>query len=345
MRTPLRRGSSVSLPPADRDSLPAVPGRQGSNLLDLVRNAIRVRHYSERTEEAYVHWARRFIVFHGMRHPAEMNEDQVTRFLSDLATKKQVSASTQNQAFNALLFLYRNVLGKELGMVDAVRAKRPARLPIVLTPAEVRQVFAGLDGVVLLVCRLLYGAGLRLLECLRLRVKDIDFERNEITVRDGKGQKDRVTMLPVSVRQPLADHLHKRQQIYLEDLRRGLGRAPLPHALARKYPHADSLWAWQYVFAASTHYVDRHSGVHHRHHLHETVVQKGVAEAARRAHPSKVVTPHVLRHSFATELLRAGYDIRTVQELLGHKDLSTTMIYTHVLNRGGRGVHSPADSL
>jgi integron integrase len=215
----------------------------------------------------------------------------------------------------------------------------------VLTRNEVQRLFAQLDGVVLVVATLLYGAGLRLLECLRMRVKDLDFERDEIAVRDGKGQKDRVTMLPASVKQPLLDHLDRRRQLYLNDLRMGLGRAPLPHALARKYPNADSLWPWQYVFAASTHYTDRHTGVRHRHHLHETVIQKAVAAAARRAQLSKIVTPHVLRHSFATELVKAGYDIRTVQELLGHKDVSTTMIYTHVLNRGGRGVQSPADGL
>jgi integron integrase len=344
MSHPPARGSTLVSTPSAQTSPSATSAALGQ-LLDLVRSAIRIRHYSERTAEAYVHWTKRFLAFHAMRDPARMGEDELTRFLSDLATKRQVSASTQNQAFNAILFLYRNVLGKELGIVDAVRAKRPMRLPVVLTRAEVRRLLASLEGVVLLVCTLLYGSGLRLLECLRLRVKDIDFELKEITVRDGKGQKDRVTMLPSSARQPLVDYLHRRHQLFVEDLRNGLGRAPLPHALARKYPHADLLWAWQWVFAASTHYVDRDTGIHHRHHLHETVIQKAVAEAARKAQLSKIVTPHVLRHSFATELIRGGYDIRTVQELLGHKDLSTTMIYTHVLNRGGKGVNSPADSL
>jgi integron integrase len=311
----------------------------------LVHEAIQVRHYSVRTEQAYIHWIKGFVAFNQSRHPAELGEDDVVRFLSHLASTKRVSASTQNQAFNALLFLYKNVLGQELGIVDAVRAKRPARQPVVLTREEVKRLFAPLQGVVLLVCTLLYGAGMRLLECLQMRVKDIDFERNEISVRDGKGQKDRVTMLPATLAKTLADHLAARRQVHLNDLRHGLGYAPMPFALARKYPHAAAEWPWQYVFVASSHYVDRQTGKRHRHHLHESVIQKAVAVAARTAGLSKLVTPHVLRHSFATELVRNGHDIRTVQELLGHKDVSTTMIYTHVLNRGGRGVQSPADGL
>ena len=315
-------------------------------LLHLVRQAIRIRHYSPRTEEAYVHWIRRYIFFHNVRHPAEMGKPEINAFLSHLAVSEHVSASTQTQALSALVFLYRNVLGREIGLLEGVvRAKRPVRLPVVLTRDEARRLFAIMDGVVLLACRLLYGSGLRLLECLHMRVKDIEFERNEITVRNGKGQKDRVTMLPASCKQPLLDHLAKVRRQYEDDLRQGLGRAPLPGALARKYPNADRQWGWQYVFPASSHYTDRHTGVRHRHHLHETVVQKAMSQAVRLAGIVKPATPHTLRHSFATELLRAGYDIRTIQELLGHSDISTTMIYTHVLNRGGRGVQSPADDL
>jgi integron integrase len=315
-------------------------------LLHLVRQAIRIRHYSPRTEEAYVHWIRRYIFFHDVRHPAEMGKPELNAFLSHLAVREHVSASTQTQALSALVFLYRNVLEREIGLLEGVvRAKRPARLPVVLTRDEARQLFANMDGVVLLACRLLYGSGLRLLECLHQRVKDIAFESNEITVRDGKGRKDRVTMLPVSCKQPLLDHLAKVRRQHEDDVRQGLGRAPLPGALARKYPNADRQWGWQYVFPASSHYTDRHTGVRHRHHLHETVVQKAMGEAVRLAGIVKPATPHSLRHSFATELLRAGHDIRTIQELLGHSDVSTTMIYTHVLNRGGRGVQSPADDL
>jgi len=324
----------------------AQPPPAKPKLLHLVRQAIRIRHYSPRTEEAYVHWIRRYIFFHQVRHPAEMGRPELNAFLSHLAVREHVSASTQTQALSALAFLYRNVLEREIGLLEGViRAKRPARLPVVLTRDEARQLFAKMDGVVLLACRLLYGSGLRLLECLHQRVKDIAFEHNEITVRDGKGRKDRVTMLPVSCKQPLLDHLAKVRRQHEDDLRQGLGRAPLPGALARKYPNADRQWGWQYVFPASSYYTDRHTGVRHRHHLHETVVQKAMGEAVRLAGIVKPATPHSLRHSFATELLRAGHDIRTIQELLGHSDVSTTMIYTHVLNRGGRGVQSPADDL
>ena len=315
-------------------------------LLDRVREALRLRHYSPRTEQAYVHWIRRYVFFHQLRHPSDMDQEDVKRFLSHLAIDENLSASTQNQALNALVFLYKVVLGKEIGFIDGVvRAKRPKRLPVVLTHEEVAQLLSCLDGVVSLVCHLLYGSGLRLLECLQMRVKDIDLERNEICVRDGKGQKDRITVLPAACRGQRLDHLKRVRTLHREDLARGLGRAPLPEALARKYVNADSEWCWQYVFPASSHYADSRTGVRHRHHLHETVVQKAVAQAVRRAGIHKPATPHTLRHSFATELIRAGYDIRTVQELLGHQDVSTTMIYTHVLNRGGKGVQSPADRL
>ncbi len=329
--------------PAGPDGLrPPAPRK----LLDRVREAIRTRHYSPRTEQAYVHWIRRYIFFHNVRHPADMGQPELNAFLTHLAVKERVSASTQTQALSALVFLYRHVLDRDVGLLEGVvRARRPGRVPIVLTRAEVRRLLAHLDGTVLLVCTLLYGSGLRLLECLRLRVKDIDLERHEITVRDGKGQKDRVTPLPVTCREPLREHLKTIGQLHEDDLRQGLGRAPLPDAVARKHPSADRQWAWQYVFPASSHYTDRLTGVRHRHHLHETVIQKAMAEAVRIAGINKPATPHTLRHSFATHLLEGGYDIRTVQELLGHQDVSTTMIYTHVLNRGGRGVQSPADSL
>ena len=330
--------------PSTRHESPPPPAKP--KLMQQVRHAIRQRHYSHRTEEAYTHWIRRYIFFHQVRHPAEMGTEEVNAFLSHLAVTQRVSASTQTQALSALVFLYRRVLAKDIGWLGGVvRAKRPARLPVVLTRDEVRQLFAHMDGVPLLASRLLFGGGLRLLECLHLRVKDIDLERNEITVRDGKGHKDRITMLPTSCKPALQEHLAKVQRLHENDLRGGLGRAPLPEALARKYPNAAREWGWQYVFPASSHYTDRNTGVRHRHHLHESVIQKAMAAAVRRAGIPKPATPHTLRHSFATELLRDGYDLRTIQDLLGHSDVSTTMIYTHVLNRGGRGVVSPGDRL
>jgi integron integrase len=315
-------------------------------LLDRVREALRLRHYSDSTEKAYLQWIRRFIFFHGVRHPKEMGKEHVAAFLSHLATVLHVAASTQNQALCALIFLYATVLGVDIGIIEGiVRAKRPLRLPVVLTPDEVRAVFRFLEGEVLLLCRTLYGSGMRLLEGLRLRVKDVDFARHEITVRNGKGEKDRVTMLPTSCADELRAHLDQVRRQHEADLARGLGRAALPYALARKYRNADCEWGWQYVFPSSSHYRDRVSGLEHRHHVHETVIQREVKTAVRHAGVTKLATPHVFRHSFATELIRAGHDIRTVQELLGHRDVSTTMIYVHVLNRGGRGVQSPADRL
>ena len=336
----------------DRASTPShaarvVDGEPGKpKLLDRVRDALRLRHYSDSTEKAYLQWIRRFIFFHGVRHPKEMGKEHVAAFLSHLATVVHVAASTQNQALCALIFLYATVLGMDIGIIEGiVRAKRPLRLPVVLTPDEVRAVFRFLEGEVLLICRTLYGSGMRLLEGLRLRVKDVDFARHEITVRDGKGEKDRVTMLPMSCADELRSHLERVRRLHEADLARGLGRAALPYALARKYRNADCEWGWQYVFPSSTYYRDRVSGLEHRHHVHETVIQREVKAAVRHAGVAKLATPHVFRHSFATELIRAGYDIRTVQELLGHQDVSTTMIYVHVLNRGGRGVQSPADRL
>jgi integron integrase len=329
---------------SEHDSDPARLAPSNPRLLDRVRLAIRALHYSPRTERSYVQWIRRFILFHKKRHPAEMGEAEVREFLSALATRSKVAASTQNQALSAILFLYRVVLRQEIGWVDGViRAKRPVRLPVVLTRDEVRGLLARLEGVEWIMASLLYGAGLRLLDCCRLRIKDVDFERAEITVRDGKGQKDRVTLLPRSVKPRLQAHIARVHEQHQRDLARGWGSVELPAALARKYPRAATDWPWQWVFPATRHYRDRESGVMRRHHLHESVLQRAVREAVLRAGISRPATCHTLRHSFATHLLEDGYDIRTIQELLGHSDVSTTMIYTHVLNRGGRGVRSPLD--
>jgi integron integrase len=313
-------------------------------MLERLSHVIRTLHYSRRTERAYVHWVKRFLAHYRLRDPASMGAAEIRSFLSHLAVNQRVSASTQNQALCALVFLYGRVLGLDLESLEGIEwAKAPKRLPVVLTRGEVKSVLGSMNGVPQLVCRILYGSGLRLVEGLSLRVKDVDFERNELTVRSGKGAKDRVSVLPTSSRQPLLEHLERVRKLHTEDLGRYLGRAPLPFGLAEKYRNADRQWGWQYVFPASSHYVDRHTGVQHRHHLHETVVQKALAEAVRRSGLAKPATPHTLRHSFATHLLDSGYDIRTVQELLGHSDVQTTMIYTHVLNRGGRGVRSPLD--
>jgi integron integrase len=315
-------------------------------LLDQVRQAIRKRHYSDRTEKAYIHWIKRFIFFHDKRHPLDMGETEIGQFLSSLATDRRVSASTQNQALNALLFLYKEVLSKPVGLVaGVVRAKRPQRLPVVLTKDEVRSVIDHMTGLPRLMVILLYGGGLRLMECCRLRVKDIDFSRDEIVIRAGKGDKDRHTMLPSAIKEPLFKHIEANRRQHQQDLKKGLGRVALPNALEGKYPNAGRDWAWQWVFPAPQHYTDRMTGEKRRHHLHESVLQRAVRDAVVRAGIAKPASCHTLRHSFATHLLEDGYDIRTVQELLGHRDVSTTMVYTHVLNRGGRGVRSPADSL
>ena len=324
-----------------------VPGEaQKPKLLDQVREAIRTRHYSLRTEHTYVQWIKRFIFFHNKRHPLEMGEREVSQFLSALAVEQHVSASTQNQALSALLFLYQQVLQLDIGWLDnVVRAKRPQRLPVVLTRQEIRTLLSPLTGRHWLMANLLYGAGLRLMECLRLRVKDLDFQTNQIVVREGKGNKDRMTMLPTVVKDRLASHLESVQLLHHEDVAQGFGKVYLPDALQRKYPNAARAWGWQWVFPAPHLSVDPRSGERRRHHLHESVLQRAVREAARQSKMVKPVGCHTLRHSFATHLLEDGYDIRTIQELLGHKDVSTTMIYTHVLNRGGRGVASPADRL
>ncbi len=319
-------------------------GVRQPKLLDRVREANRLRHGSRSTEKSYVGWIRRFILFHGKRHPAEMGAPEVTQFLSALAVEGQVAASTQNQALSALLFLYRHVLHQDLPWLDdIVRARRPKHLPVVLTRDEVRAVISKLDGTPRLMATLLYGAGLRLLECVRLRVQDLDFAMNQIIVRDGKGAKDRVTVLPAVAKEPLTQHLLKVKRQHEADLIWGAGWVELPWALARKYPNAGREWPWQWIFPATRFYLHRATGQRRRHHLHETVLQRAVLEAARRARLGKRATPHTFRHSFATHLLEDGRDIRTVQELLGHNDVSTTMIYTHVLNRGPSGVTSPAD--
>jgi len=315
-------------------------------LLDGVRAACRVRHYSRRTERAYAQWVKRFVLFHGKRHPRELGSAEVSEFLSHLALSARVSASTQNQALAALVFLYRHVLdppAPELALDDLVRARRPARLPVVLTRDEVGALLAELDGDARLVAALLYGAGLRLLEALRLRAKDLDLARGEIVVRDGKGRKDRVTMLPRSLAAELGAQLARARALHARDLASGAGDVALPDALARKYPGAAREWGWQWLFPASRRYRDPESGGERRHHLHETVVQRAVKRAVRAAGIAKPASCHTLRHSFATHLLEAGYDIRTVQELLGHSSVATTMVYTHVLNRGARGVRSPLD--
>lgn len=307
---------------------------------------MRSRHMSPKTEATYLAWIRRFILFHGKRHPAEMAEEEVNAFLTHLAVTKGVSASTQTQALCALLFLYRHVLGIQLGELgDLVRARRPRRLPVVLTPEEVRQALACLQGSHRLFATLLYGSGLRLMEGLRLRVKDVDFAYRQITVRQGKGDKDRVTVLPRTLTPTLEEHLRRVKAIHQQDLSDGYGQVPLPHALARKYPGASREWGWQYIFPAATRWRDPPTGEESRHHLHERTIQRAFKAAVCKAKITKPATLHCLRHSFATHLLANGYDIRTVQDLLGHRHLKTTMIYTHVLNRGGQGVRSPADLL
>jgi integron integrase len=313
-------------------------------LLDRVREAIRTRHYSPRTERTYVGWIRRFILFHGKRHPRDMGESEVVAFLSSLATTGGVSASTQNQALSALVFLYSEVLGERLDWLNGiVRAKRPVRIPVVLSRDEVRALLSQLEGTVWLMASLMYGSGLRLLECVELRVKDVDLDLREIRVRDGKGRKDRVTMLASTLVDPLKGQLTRVRALHDRDLADGCGWVALPDALARKYPNAGREWGWQWMFPATRHYVDRYTGQRRRHHLHESVPQRLVRAAVVRAGLTKPASCHTLRHSFATHLLETGHDIRTIQELLGHRDVSTTMIYTHVLNLGGRGVRSPLD--
>ncbi|MFH2000864.1 MAG: integron integrase [Planctomycetota bacterium] len=315
-------------------------------LLDRLSLALRSRHYSQRTEKTYCHWMKRFVVFHHLRHPAEMAEPEINAFLSHLAVKERVSASTQNQALSALLFLYRFVIGREVGdLGKIVRARRPKHLPVVMTLDEVRIVLSKLEGDKHLMAGLMYGSGLRLVECLQLRVQDIDFNCFEIMVRDGKGAKDRITLFPGLLKKPLTKHLNEVKRMHERDLADGWGRVLMPNALDRKYPNASAEWRWQWVFPQQKRWKNDKTGEQGRHHVHETIIQRAVKEAVRRAGLVKRISCHSFRHSFATHLLQNGYDIRTIQELMGHKDVRTTMIYTHVLNKGGLGVRSPFDGL
>jgi integron integrase len=329
-------------PPSNAERLAS--DARASGLLERVRARVRAKHYSIRTEDVYVDWVRRFILHFDRRHPKDMGAPEVEQFLTDLAVDGNVSASTQNQAKSALLFLYRDVLGVDLDWLHGVtKAKTPQRLPVVLSEAEVSRIFRRLKGHYVLMAQLLYGSGLRLMECVRLRVKDVDFERGAIMVRDGKGQKDRITMLPRAAEAPLQRHLRHVRLLHDEDLRLGFGSVYLPFALAKRYPSAAREWGWQYVFPSMKLSVEPRTNVKRRHHVDEQGLQRALKQAVRDAGIAKPATPHTLRHSFATHLLESGYDIRTVQELLGHSDVSTTMIYTHVLNRGGRAVVSPLD--
>jgi integron integrase len=317
---------------------------QPRKLLDRVRDSVRLKQYSHKTEQSYVNWIRQFILFHDKKHPTEMGAAEVEAFLTHLAVNRNVAASTQNQALSAILFLYREVLALPLETgFQYIGAKRPKVLPVVLTKREVQAVLERVAGTPRLVAQLLYGSGLRLNEAASLRVKDVDFEQRQIVIRDGKGGQDRLTMLPASLIEPLQVQLASAQNLHQLDLRNGQGRVPLPTALARKYPNAEREWIWQYVFPSQKLSPTREDGVVRRHHISPATVQKAVQLAARASKINKHVTPHTFRHSFATHLLEAGYDIRTVQELLGHKDVKTTMIYTHVLNRGPKAVRSPLD--
>jgi len=324
--------------------LPANPGSKPKKLLDQTRDVLRLKHYSLRTERSYCDWIKRFIHFHQLRHPKEMGAPEISTFLTHLARIGNVSAATQNQALSALLFLYQQVLKEEVGWIDEVeRAKRPKRVPVVLTRDEIHKIFAHLHGMPRLMAGLLCGSGLRLMECVRLRVKDVDFGYARVTVRDGKAAKDRVTMLPVNLAMPLQRHLAKVKTQHEQDLEDGFGEVHLPHALERKYRGAARSWPWQFVFPSSRISMDPRTGTRRRHHVDENVLQVAVKRAVRASGVNKPASCHTLRHSFATHLLENGYDIRTVQELLGHKDVSTTMVYTHVLNKPGIGVKSPLD--
>ena len=313
-------------------------------LLEETRQVLRLKHYALKTEYAYLNWIRRYIFFHGKRHPLHLGETDLEAFLTHLAVKQNVAAATQNQALSAILFLYKHVLHRPLSLeLNSVRARRPKHLPTVLTRDEVRALLVCLQGISLLVAQLLYGSGLRISECLRLRIKQIDFAQQQLIVRDGKGGKDRVTILPRALVSPLRSQLSRTKRLYEADLKHGLGAVYLPHALERKYPDASRAWPWQWVFPSPQVSTDPRTGLQHRHHLTASGMRKAVERAAKLADLNKHVTPHTLRHSFATHLLEDGYDIRTVQDLLGHRHVQTTMIYTHVLNRGAMAVRSPLD--
>jgi integron integrase len=325
-------------------SSPDSPNK-AKKLLDQLRDAIRAKHYSYRTEQTYIDWCKRYILYHNKRHPAEMGIPEIQAYIVHLATDQQVAASTQNQALSAILFLYRNVLLREIEFpTDLLRAKKPSRLPTVLSKTEAMAIIHGMHGTPKLMTQLLFGSGLRLMECLRLRVKDIDFASRQIIVRDGKGENDRSVPLPESISALLKEHIERVRTIHSQDLREGYGEVHLPYALERKYPAASREFGWQYVFPAGQRSIDPQTGKTMRHHVHESVLQRAIKDAARLARIDKQVSPHTFRHSFATHLLQNGYDIRTVQELLGHKDVKTTMIYTHVLQRGGLAVKSPLDN-
>lgn len=327
----------MSPPPAD--SAPHAP-----MLLEVVHERIQAKHYSRRTEEAYTNWIKKFVFFHHKQHPRDMGAPEVEAFLTDLAVNGKVSASTQTQALSALLFLYREVLGIDLPWMDGlVRAKPSQRVPMVLSVNEIHRLMANLEGMYSLMARLIYGSGMRLMECVRLRVKDVDFDRLEVTVREGKGRKDRVTMLPQSLVPELQAHLKRVQVLFDMDRKANIPGVEMPDALAKKYPNAGKEWGWFWVFPASGLSDDPRTGIHRRHHIYEQNIQRAIRVGVKKAGIAKPATTHTLRHSFATHLLESGYDIRTIQELLGHSDVSTTMIYTHVLNKGGRGVISPLD--
>jgi len=322
------------------------PPKPEKKLLDQLRDQIRLKQYSPRTEKTYIEWVREYILFHNKRHPREMGAVEINQFITHLVVERKASASTQNQAISGILFLYRNVLKVELDedAINFVRPKKGKRVPNVLSPQEAKTIIANMAGVYKIMVQIMYGSGLRLMECMRLRIKDIDFENHRIIVYDGKGGDDRVTMLPDSLVRPLKEHIAQVKALHEKDLSKGLGSVYMPYALGEKYPAAHKQWIWQYVFPASTFFTDTDSGITRRHHVHETALQRAIRVAVKSAQIDKRVTPHTFRHSFATHLLQNNYDIRTVQELLGHKDVKTTMIYTHVLQRGGLAVKSPLDA-
>ena len=340
----ITNSSPRNVPPEGKSARPENPSK-GKKLLDQYREVLRNRHYSLRTEDTYIGWVRQYILYHHKRHPSEMGVAEINDFITYLVNQKTVAASTQNQAISAILFLYRNVLNIQLDekALIPIRPTKPKRVPTVLSREEAKKVIAKMDGIYKMMAQLMYGSGLRLMEVMRLRVKDLDFANRQITVRDGKGENDRVTMFPDVLLEPLRLHLKQVKAQHDLDLARGYGTVYLPYALERKYPNANREFAWQYVFPAPVLSIDPITGVKRRHHLNEANLQRTVKQAARNALIDKRVSPHTCRHSFATHLLENGYDIRTVQELLGHKDVKTTMIYTHVLQRGGLAVKSPLD--